>query len=97
MPVLGLVVDPDHSWNDRWKTSAGYSLVDISNSDGQAPNAFKRGQYASASLLCTPVPNVMVSGELQWARRQNYLDGFSVDGVRFQFSFRYSFSVKLGE
>ena len=97
LPVFGLVAFFDHSWNDRWKTSAGYTLVDISNSDGQAPNAFKRGQYASASLLCTPVPNVMVSGELQWARRQNFSDGFSVDGVRMQFSFRYSFSVKLGE
>ena len=34
-------------------TSAiGYSRVDIDNSDAQAPNAYKNGQYASVNLLC---------------------------------------------
>ena len=37
-----------------------------------------------------------MSGEFQWARRQNFSDGFSVDDFRLQFSFRYSFSVKVG-
>jgi DcaP outer membrane protein len=96
LPVFGLMVYLDHKWNPRWATSAGYSLVDISNSDGQAPNAFRKGHYVSASLACTPVPSVIMSSELQWARRENFSDGFSVGDVRLQFSFRYSFAVKMG-
>ena len=42
----------------------------------QAPDAFTRGQYALGNLLYTPVPNVMVGGELQWGRRENFSDGF---------------------
>jgi len=96
LPIFGLVTYLDHTWNSRLTTAAGYSRVDVTNSDGQAPNAFKVGQYASGNLLWTPVPNVMMGGELQWARRQNFSDGFSVNDVRLQFSFKYSFSVKVG-
>ncbi len=77
-------------------SSVGYSRVDITNSDLQAANAYKSGQYASGNLLFTPVKNVMMGGELQWAHRQNFSDGFGVDDVRLQFSFKYSFSAKIG-
>ncbi len=68
----------------------------MTNSDGQAPNAFRIGQYALVNLLCTPVKNVMMGGELQWTRRENFSDGWSVNDVRLQFSFKYSFSAKVG-
>ena len=38
----------------------------------------------------------MMGGELQFARRDNYLDGFSSNDIRLQFSFKYNFSVKVG-
>ena len=78
------------------RTSAGYSRVDIDNSDLQAANAYKSGQYVDANVLCTPVKNVMFGAELQWAHRENKSDGFKVDDVRLQFSFKYSFSYKIG-
>jgi hypothetical protein len=93
---FGLLAYLDHTWNDRMTTAVGYSRVDISNSDGQAPSAYKNGQYASGNLLFTPAKNVMIGGELLWARRQNFSDGFSVNDVRLQFSFKYSFSAKVG-
>ena len=93
---FGLVLFLDHTWNDRFTSAVGYSRVDISNSNGQAPNAYKNGQYALANLLCTPTKNVMIGGEFQWARRENFSDGFSVNGIRLQFSFKYNFSTKLG-
>ena len=62
----------------------------------QAPNAYKTGQYALGNLLYYPVPNVMVGGEFQWGRRENFSDGFQSDGVKVQFSFKYNFSWKLG-
>ena len=94
--IFGMTAYLDHTWNSRYTTAVGYSRVDYNNSDGQAPNAYKSGQYASANLLCTPAPNVLIGGELLWAHRDNFSDGFSVNDVRFQFSFKYSFSVKVG-
>ena len=55
-----------------------------------------RGHYALFNLLYTPVPNVMMGGEFQWGRRENFSDGFTSDGVKVQFSFKYNFSHTLG-
>ncbi len=73
-------------------TSIGYSMVNIDNSDGQADNAFKHGDYALVNLLFTPVKNVMFGPEVQYGRRENFRDGFTSDDLRVQFSFKYSFS-----
>ena len=94
--VQGLVIFLDHTWSDRWSTSVGYSRIDIDNSDGQSANAFKNGQYALGNLLFYPAPNVMVGGEFQWGRRENFEDGFTEDDYRIQASFKYNFSVSLG-
>jgi hypothetical protein len=96
LPIIGVVAFVDHSWNDKFSTSAGYSMQDIDNSAGQAPNAFRTGHYALGNLLYYPVPNAMVGGEFQWGRRENFSDGFQSDGVKVQFSFKYNFSYKLG-
>jgi DcaP outer membrane protein len=94
--VQGLVVYLDHTWSDRFTSSFGYSRVDIDNSDGQTPDAFKNGQYASGNFLYYPVKNVMLGGEFLWGRRQNFLDGFHSDDYRIQFSFKYSYDISLG-
>jgi hypothetical protein len=96
IPILGIVAFVDHSWNSRWTSAVGYSFQDNDNREGQSPDAFRRGHYALGNLLFTPVPNVMVGGELQWGRRENYLDGFHSDGFKLQFSFKYNFSAKIG-
>ena len=95
LPVLGIVAFLDHTWNAKFSTSVGYSLVDIENSDGQADNAFHRGHYAVGNLLYYPVPNVMSGVEVQYGRRENNDDGFSSEDVRVQVSFRYNFSKML--
>lgn len=96
LPVQGIVAFLDHTWNDRWTSSVGYSAVDIDNTDGQSPDAFSKGQYALVNLLCTPVKNLMLGGEVQWGKRQNFSDGFSSDDLRFQFSVKANFSTLLG-
>jgi len=96
IPIVGIVAFVDHKWNDEFTSSFGYSRQDNDNTDAQAPNAFKTGQYALGNVLYNPAPNVMVGGELQWGRRQNNSDGFHSDGLKVQFSFKYNFSVKLG-
>jgi nucleoside-specific outer membrane channel protein Tsx len=96
LPVQGLLIFVDHTWNKEFTSAVGYSRQDIKNSDAMTPDSFKNGQYALGNVLYTPVPNVMVGGELQWGRRTNFTDGFHSDGFKVQFSFKYNFSVKLG-
>jgi len=92
LPVLGVVVFLDHNWNEKFSTSIGYSMIDIDNSSDQLANAFNKGHYALGNLLYYPVPNVMVGGEVQYGKRENFNDGFTTDDVKFQFSARYNFS-----
>jgi hypothetical protein len=96
LPLQGLVIFLDHSWNSKWSTAIGYSRLDIDNSDGQAPDAFHIGQYALGNLLFYPAENVMMGGEFQWGRRENNSDGFQTDDYRIQFSFKYNFAFSLG-
>jgi len=95
LPVFGMAAFYDRTWNDKWTSTAGYSRLDIDNSNAQLPIAFKNGQYALANLLYNPVPNAMVGGEFQWGKRENFSDGFSFNDYRIQFSFRYNFAYKL--
>jgi hypothetical protein len=95
LPMWSMVAFLDHNWNKRFSTAAGYSFMDIDNSNGQTPDAYHRGHYALANLLFYPVENAMVGGELQWGRRENFLDGFKSDDFRIQFSFKYNFSKKF--
>ena len=92
LPLLGATAFLDHTWNDRFTTSIGYSMIDIDNSDAQVPSAFKRGDYALANLLFTPAQGVTTGVEVQWGRRENFADGFSTDILKVQFSFKYNFS-----
>jgi nucleoside-specific outer membrane channel protein Tsx len=96
LPIVGISAFLDHTWNEQFTSAIGYSRQDNNNSDGQAPNAFKDGQYMLANVLYTPVPNAMVGGELQWGRRENFSDGFHSDGFKLQVSFKYNFSMKFG-
>jgi hypothetical protein len=96
IPILGTVIFLDHTWNDKWSSTIGYSRTDIDNTEGQDANAYKTGQYALGNLLYMPVPNVMVGGELQWGRREMFKDPYVGDGFKIQFSFKYNFSYKLG-
>ena len=96
IPITGTVVFLDHNWNSQWSSAVGYSRTDIDNTEGQAASAYKTGQYALGNILYTPVPGVMVGGELQWGRRQMFRDPYVGEGLKVQFSFKYNFSYKVG-
>lgn len=95
LPVFGMSTFLDHTWNDRFTSSFGYSMVNIENSNAQAPDAYRRGQYGIANLLFSPIPKVTIGGEFQWGRRENFLDRFHSDDFRIQFGFKYNFSRDL--
>ena len=96
LPIFAVVAFYDRTWNDKWTSTVGYSLVDITNSDAQAPSAFKKGHYALVNLLYYPTSNFFLGPELQWVKRENFKDGWKVDDFRFQFSAKYSFKASIG-
>jgi hypothetical protein len=96
VPITAVVAFLDHNWSSRLSTAVGYSGQWNDNLEGQTPSSFQNGHYALGNLLYSPIPNVMVGGEFQWGRRENFLDGFSSDAVKIQFSFKYNFSAKIG-
>ena len=91
LPMLGIVAFLDLNWNPKFTSTVGYSMLDIDNTDGQTPDAFKKGQYALANVMFYPVKNVMFGPEIQWGKRENARDGFSSDDLRIQFSVKYNF------
>jgi hypothetical protein len=95
LPLTAFMAYLDHRWNKRFTSSIGYSMLDISNSDGQSPDAFHRGHYGSGNLLFYPTDNVMVGTEVIWGKRSNFLDGFSSEDVHLQFSFKYNFNKEF--
>ncbi len=96
LPMLGIVAFLDLNWNAKFTSTVGYSMLDIDNSDAQAPSAFKKGQYALANLLYYPTPSVFLGPEIQWGKRENFSDGFTSDDFRIQFSAKYNFKLSLG-
>jgi hypothetical protein len=92
LPILGVVAFLDHNWNERFSTSAGYSMLNITNVDAELPSAFHQGHYAVANLLYHPIKAVTIGGEFQFGRRVNFSDGFNVNDERVQFSFKYDWS-----
>ena len=95
LPLLGISAFLDHNWTERFSTAAGYSMLDIHNSDGQTADAFNQGHYALVNLLWNPVQNFTAGGEFQFGRRLNFRDGFNVNDYRLQISLKYNFSKLL--
>jgi len=96
LPIFGMLAFYDRTWSNKWTSTVGYSFVNITNSNGQAPDAFKRGHYALVNILYHPTSNVLMGPELQWGRRENNSDGWSYDDFRVQFSAKYNFDASIG-
>jgi hypothetical protein len=90
LPMVGWLVYYDHWWNAQWSSSIGWSETQQDNSDGQASNAFHRGQYGSANLLYYPAKNILTGVELLHGTRENR-DGASGSDTRVQFSAKFDF------
>jgi hypothetical protein len=94
VPLTGVLAYYDHYWSEKWSSSIGYSFNKVDNTNFQDDGAYHNGEYASVNLLTYPVENLMVGGELMWGKRTNN-DGNSDDDVRFQFTVKYNFGIKL--
>lgn len=97
LPVVGGLAFLEHNWTSKWISTAGYSHVRIYNSEAQAPDAFRNGNYAILNLIYKPFPQYLMGAELQWGERNNFRDDFTSSAVRLQISFKYNFSHALYE
>jgi hypothetical protein len=95
VPLTGWLAYYDHWWSDQWSSSIGYSITSVDNTNFQDPGAFQQIDYASGNLLYYPAENLMIGAELMWGERTNN-DDASEDDVRFQFTVKYNFGIKLG-
>ena len=95
IPLFGVTAFADINWSDEWTSTAGYSMIWMDNTDGQAPDAFHVGHYALGNILYHPSKYLFFGPEFQWGRRVNK-DDFSVDDYRLQISVRYDWNAKLG-
>jgi hypothetical protein len=94
VPLTGVSLYLDHSWNDKYTSSIGYSFTEVDNTDGQTADAFNKGEYASVNLLYTPVENVLMGIEGLWGQREDN-GGNDGDDSRIQVSFKYNFGATL--
>ena len=94
IPLTGVLAYYDHYWSDKWSSSIGYSYTEVDNTNFQDPGSYNKGDYASGNLLYYPGDNLMIGAELLWGQRTNN-DGASDDDVRFQFTVKYNFGIKL--
>ncbi len=100
LPVLGVVAFYDHSWNDKWSSTLGGSMVKMSELSNAFPETFELGYYAVVNVLHYPTKNVTVGLEGQYGRRENVKpavgDRFTSQDFRVQFGAKYNFSYQLG-
>jgi hypothetical protein len=94
LPALGFFSFAEFEWTSKLKTSIGYSMMTIKNTDLQSPDAFRRGQYGLFNLRYYPIADVMFGIEYQYGKRDNFSDGFHSTGNKIQCAFRFNFSRK---
>ena len=96
LPIVGLVCSSITSGTTSSPAPSAIRGQDIDNSDGQAPNAFKNGQYMLGNLLYTPVHERDGRRRVPVGPPRELLRRLHRDDSKLQFSFKYNFSCKVG-
>jgi hypothetical protein len=92
--VTGITAYYDRYWSDRWSSSIGYSMHDNDPLGQMADGEFQTGQYASANLLYTPYPELLIGSEFLWGNHEN-VAGDDADDYRLQFTFKHKFGHRF--
>jgi hypothetical protein len=94
LPALGFLSFMEYEWTKKLKSSIGYSMIRIQNTNLQSPDAFRKGQYGLFNLRYYPADNIQLGVEYQYGKRNNFSDGFSSNANKIQCSFKFNFSQK---
>ena len=92
LPVWGFLSFAEVEWFSKLKSSIGYSRLTLKNADLQAPDAFKRGQYALINLRYHPFDNVLFGVEYQYGKRTNFISNYSSNANKIHCTFKFNFS-----
>jgi hypothetical protein len=90
LPAIGAFVGWNHRFTEHLQSNLVYGFARISNSAGQAPDAFHGSEYFSGNMIWTPSPKLDLGLEALWGSRQDK-NGAHGEAVRLQFSTTYRF------
>ena len=95
LPVTSFSAYFDHTWNEKFTSTIGYSAVYAGTTNATDPSDFKVGQYGSANLLYQPAGRITTGIEVQWIKRINNSDGWEATNTRINLTLRYNFDEFL--
>jgi len=90
LPAFGGFVSFQKFWNDKLRSTAIFSVVDIDNYDFQPGDAYSRTWRFSSNLIWSPVPTIDIGGELMFGGREDR-DGGEGDASQLQIAAKYRF------
>lgn len=64
--AFGVMVQGQHWWSDRWRSTLAYGYLTVDNADGAPGNTLESSQYVAANLVWSPVPSVDLGIEYLW-------------------------------
>ncbi len=94
VPVLGVTAYYDRYWSEQWSSSLGFSINDADPRNEQSDDEFDRGIYASANLLYTPYPELLIGSEFLYGQNED-VGGRTGDDYRIQFTFKHKLGVSF--
>ncbi len=90
LPVVATYGALQHFWNDRVRSSAIYSFVQVQNTEAQIASIYHQGQYMGGNLIWNPFGSLTVGGEFLYGWRVNK-DDTTGNAPRIQVSAKYNF------
>lgn len=71
IPFTSFMAYTEIDWNKQWSSAFGYSAIYNQTFETQLSTAFRSGGYATVNALYTPIKQVTLGLEYQYADRQN--------------------------
>lgn len=90
LPVFAGFISFQKYWNDRWRSTAILSLVDVDNYDFQPGTAYDQTIRFSTNLIWSPVPAIDIGAEALIGERKDR-DGGKGDASQLQIAAKYRF------
>ncbi len=90
LPVVATYGALQHFWNERVRSSAIYSFVQVQNTEAQIASIYHQGQYMGGNLIWNPFGSLTVGGEFLYGWRVNK-DNSTGNAPRIQLSAKYNF------
>ena len=89
LPYQSAMVGYTHGWSAKFRSTASYGFVNISNETAQGPNAYHQTSYASMNLMWQPFKLLTVGWEGLYGCKE-VQSGNTGDDWRLQFGVLYS-------